>query len=611
MNIAEKLTTVVENVPKVYEAGKRVGSTTLFSVLAGEDEEIVLPEGLTSLRDYAFGGYYNLKRLTIPKSVEYIGAVIVSDSWGTLEEITLPFLGTDRENSDGCAYLGNLYGGQNDWLPSSLTKVTLTDCLVIYANSFVNCYYIEEIVLPDGLTEIENDAFANSPVLSKINIPESVLDIGYSAFAGTDISEIIIPNGVQTIPMSMCDCCYSLKNVVIPNTVTDIEDYAFDYTSLKEITIPSSVKYIGSGVFDGCQDLVIKYDGTLMDWYKIDKDDSYFADYNITVEALGGIGEPITYEISDDSTYAIVKRCDTGMAGVVEIASEYEGLPVTKIADYAFEGCYNLYNVIIPNTITEIGDGIFKGCSSLGWNQNYINFKSYDIIIPDSVTKIGRAIFDGTSSLNTITLPFIGDSLNSENKTIGYLFGDNFDDCMWQEGDIYITIKQHSANINGNTFNFLKQGYTCVINLDLSSCDFTTIEEGSFSYWEYIGELKLPNTVTTIGEESFNNAYLCYFFVLPSSLTSIGAKAFNECGGFQKVTISENVESIGSQALNVVFEWSAEKTIYINNSDIVIADDAFSSDMLDIYVPWGESEGKVPDNKWGAVNATIHYNYSE
>ena len=67
---------------------------------------------------------------------------------------------------------------------------------------------------------------------------------------------------------------------------------------------------------------------------------------------------------------------------------------ITRIGDCAFFGCENLTSIVLPDSITEIGEYAFYGCEKLT-----------SIIIPNSVVEIGQAAFECCKSLKTITLP--------------------------------------------------------------------------------------------------------------------------------------------------------------------------------------------------------------
>lgn len=101
--------------------------------------------------------------------------------------------------------------------------------------------------------------------------------------------------------------------------------------------------------------------------------------------------EGIKYELSSDGTFATVVSYE-GKSDRVIIASEYEGVPVIGIGVSAF--MYKpITGVIIPDSVTIIGDDAFYGCSSLT-----------SVTIPKSVTSIGVRAFSYCSCLEKITV---------------------------------------------------------------------------------------------------------------------------------------------------------------------------------------------------------------
>lgn len=90
---------------------------------------------------------------------------------------------------------------------------------------------------------------------------------------------------------------------------------------------------------------------------------------------------------------------------------------ITEIGNGAFEECSSLQSIDIPNSVTEIGDYAFSGCSSL---------KSIDI--PDGVTEISKSAFRGCKSLESISIRCKDiDNIKVENSPFD---DDIFDDCI-------------------------------------------------------------------------------------------------------------------------------------------------------------------------------------
>ena len=183
--------------------------------------EIHLPDGLTSIKRYAFNNCPNLTSISIPSSVTSIG-------WNAFE---------------GC---------------SSLTSINIPNSVTTIGDSaFRDCCSLTSINIPKSVTTIEYGTFYGCCSLTSINIPNSVTTIGGQSFEGcSSLTSINIPNSVTSIGWSAFNGCSSLTSITIHNSVTTIE-YATFYgcSSLTSINIPNSVTSIGDATFSGCSSL--------------------------------------------------------------------------------------------------------------------------------------------------------------------------------------------------------------------------------------------------------------------------------------------------------------------------------------------------------------------
>ena len=124
-------------------------------------------------------------------------------------------------------------------------------------HAFFECSSLTAITLPEGVTSIENHAFFECSSLTAINIPEGVTSIGERAFYDCrSLTAINIPEGVTSIGGGAFTSCSSLTAINIPEGVTSIGEYAFrDCSSLTAINIPEGVTSIGSRAFSECRSL--------------------------------------------------------------------------------------------------------------------------------------------------------------------------------------------------------------------------------------------------------------------------------------------------------------------------------------------------------------------
>ena len=552
---------------------------------------VTIPNSVTNIGNYAFRNCSSLTSVTIPNSVTSIGNYAFYYCYG-LTSITIPNSVTS-------------IGDKAFYACSSLTKVIVPDiaawCNILFSSSSANpLYYVKHIysdenneitdlVIPNSVTSIGSRAFEGCSGLTSVTIPNSVTSIGSSAFSGcSGLTSVTIPNSVTSIGISAFESCSSLTLVTIPNSVTSIGSSAFDGCSgLTSVTIPNSVTSIGNSAFDGCSGLTSVTIGNSVTSIG---SMAFYGCSGLTSVTIGNsvtsIGGSAFFDCSGLKKVIvpdIAAWCEISFSGYAanplyyakhifsdentEITDLVIPNSVTSIGDYAFDGCSGLTSVTIGNSVTSIGSSAFAYCSgltsvtipnsvtSIGGSAFYNCSGLTSVEIPNGVTSIGRSAFCVCSSLTSITIP----------NSVTSIGDDAFYITAWYnnqpEGLIYLgkVAYKYKGTMPKNTAIDLEEGTTEIANEAFYNCYGLT-------------SITIPNSVTSIGDHAFCNCSGLTSITIPNSVSSIGGSAFAGCSGMTSVTIGNSVTSIGDCAF---FECSGLTSVTIPNSVTTIGIYAF------------------------------------
>ena len=240
--------------------------------------------------------------------------------------------------------------------------------------------------------------------------------------------------------------------------------------------------------------LVVTYPNGSMNFYGFCLDSQYVPTCKVKIGDLN-------YYLNSDKTAVVVYGDgwpDDNYSGLttanIQSSIVYKSVTytVTGIGRDAFRDCSSLTSVTIPNSVTSIGDDAFWGCSGLT-----------SVTIPNSVTSIGDYAFSGV--LNIVY----------EGSATGSPWG--------------------AKNVNGYVDGYLV--YSDSTKTVLLGCSSAAI-----------GEIIIPNSVTSIGSSAFYGCSGLTSVTIPNSVTSIGYEAFSNCSSLTSIIIPNSVTSIGYAA---------------------------------------------------------------
>ena len=244
------------------------------------------------------------------------------------------------------------------------------------------------------------------------------------------------------------------------------------------------------------------------------------------------------------------------------------------ICNGAFYFCRSLSKIVIPSSVTSIGEWAFSNCGSLS-----------TIVIPSSVTSIGDRAFSSCTSLKYISIPksVIGLNGNPFADWNGKLqcLSPNFineDDILFNKDKNKI-ISFRNQNIESYV---IPSSVTSIGDWAFSGCSslskivipssVTSIGNGAFSDCCSLSKIVIPSSVTSLGNRAFEDCSSLSNIVIPSSVTSIDYGAFSDCSSLSKIVIPSSVTSIGEMAF---MDCDSLSEIVIPSSVTSIGDSAF------------------------------------
>lgn len=417
--------------------------------------------------------------------------------------------------------------------------------------------YSGEITIPETVdyrgyrytvTGINAYSFQNNKNITKLFMPNSIIDMGNNVFQGcTSLDSVRFSDRLEQLPDHTFYGCIKIQNFSLPKNITSIGSYAFYGTGIEELFIPSSITEIGSNAFEGCKSLTSVVLGNSVNSIGSSAFRSCSALNSVTVGAsLFSLTDVFTYCTNvKELIYAegCKKTIDTGLTSISSVS-----FPNTmeEIHDKAFYRYHNLTGVNFTPSIKSIGESAFQECEglttlSLPENLQNIGVKAFyycknivgELIIPSTVRELGESSFDGCSNIQTLIIKngveIIGNKAFENCKSLENVY---FSNTLQSIGEYAFC-----GSIYSNQLKF--------ITLPLS---LKNIGGYAFSTNSNLTNIEIPGNVETIGDYAFYKCKNIKSVKLNEGIVNIGKNAFYGCYNFNDLFVPNSAENIGEGA---------------------------------------------------------------
>ena len=490
-------------------------------------KDIKIPASVTTIKDNAL---YGVGNVWIPdKDIDGISGA----KWGakvvywknTYPDTTGQFvIYVDKENETGriLAYIGdekktdivipetlsydeNFIGtiGTNSLNSSNTVDVKTVSIQAIGKQAFYQNENIISVSLPKTLKNIEENGFDGCKNLTTINL-DNVENLGDAAFDFCEKLQNINIDNLKTIGFRSFANCYGIKELTIPPAVTNLSQSFYNNTGLEKLIIPHSSKIItiNNKAFDNCINL---------------KTIDINRGANINSEAFTACIKLETLNIGEaDKPISIGYKSFANLPKLKNINISEKGDKVT-LGDRAFLECDSLEILNLPSRVSDIqlsGNSSIYGLSSEAF-ESCDNLKVVNISEDGGPLTISSA-FENTNILK-ITIPsrviaLYGTFENCDNLKSADIKGEPIISGAFKNCSSLTKVSL------GNTKQILSETFSGCINLE---------------------DIKIPDSVTQIGDNAFKNCEKLTLIEISSNVTSIGANSFLGCDSLDAVYVAQ------------------------------------------------------------------------
>ena len=482
-----------------------------------------------------------------------------------------------------------------------------------------------------GTGEMKNYTSSNTPLyndgyhskITTVYIGDSIESIGdYFLYLCMKVTDIRVPSSLKSIGEFAIAACDALDDISLPNGLTNIANYAF-YSSgnITTVTIPNTVTTIGQNAFKDCTKL-----------------ENIVIGENSQLKVLGNAAFSNTAYYNDSSNWdgkvlyidCCLIKAKTTISGEFTVGSN-----VKVVAENAFDSCASLTKVIVPDTVNSIGKSAFYKCDGLKFiqlpfsgatkdgsvdanfgyvfgaysgysNSSYVPTSLIEVVITGG-EKIDSKAFYGLEYIQTLTLPYVGTSLNS-GEFFGAVFGAT-NTSNYVVPDSLTTITILSGDITAHAF----YGCDSLINVYIED-GVTSIGEGAFYNCSSIQNIKLPFVGQNSTVTSGYNAVFGYIFgygvkTISYGTTGTGAGMYWSMSDYDVSINQYSYTQSGKQYLYYYKVPNTLKTVTIIGTDHIPQEAFYKCSMIDcITVP---KDAEIGRYAFDSCSAKIVYSCKE
>ena len=549
--------------------GEGAITTNPWESYSNSINEVVIGEGVTGIGNYAFRNCSSLTSVTIPNSVTSIGYNAFSGCTG-LTDITIP----NSVTSIGSFAFSGCSGLTGVTIPNSVTSIG--------DHAFDGCSGLTSITIPNSVTSIGESVFFGCDGLKEVHISDLAAwcKIDFSNYYsnplyyahnlylnGEKVTNLVIPDDVAEIKDNAFYNCDGLTGVTIPNSVTSIGSNAFSSCSgLTDITIPNSVTSIGGSAFYGCYGLKEVHINDISAWCGIAFGSNYanplyYAkalylnnELQIKIVIPENVATLGSYTFVNVNAYFTLEATTPPIVTSNTFASYASfAVPVTALDTYKNDANWATYaskivsadKAVLTLDVTaedgasallkEIGDANTTSVCDLTIKGS---INSYDVIILRDKMPNLRSLDISEAAVVASSKAFYGTSCTGENDLGDYAF-------RGLSNLLSVKLPKDLVRIGDGAF------YDCGgLKTVTMGNSVTSIGGSAFYNCSGLTGVTIPNSVTSIGSHAFSSCSGLTGVTIPNSVTSIGYSAFYSCGALANVAMGNSVKSIGSQAFS-------------------------------------------------------------